>query len=81
MVREFKKVGTAAAVASALLASSASYATVQLSEPGDVVLVPYVLCDPSASAGQINTLVGLITFDKERIGLYDSTNDIYYPAP
>lgn len=79
MVHEFKKIGAAAAVAGALLASGSSYATVQLSEPGDVILVPYVICDPAASAGQINTLVGLITFDKARIGLYD--DGVYYPAP
>jgi hypothetical protein len=79
MVREFKKVGAAAAVAGALLASGSSFATVQLSEPGDVLLVPHVVCDPAADEGQVNTLVGLITFDKSRIGLY--ANDVYYPAP
>ena len=80
MVREFKKIGVAAAVAGALLGSSASYATVQLSEPGDIVLVPYVVCDPAASGGQINTLIGMITFDKARLGLKDA-NSRYYPAP
>ncbi|NTU63202.1 MAG: hypothetical protein HGB05_07320 [Chloroflexi bacterium] len=80
MVREFKKIGVAAAVAGALLASGSSYATVQLSEPGDVVLVPYVICDPAASAGQVNTLVGLITFDKRRIGL-EAPAGVYWPAP
>jgi len=80
MVREFKKVGAAAAVAGALLASNSSHAVVQLGEPGDTVLVPYVLCDPAASAGQINTLVGLITFDKGRIGLEDPAG-VYWPAP
>jgi hypothetical protein len=79
MVREFKKVGVAAAVAGALLGSSYSHATVQLSEPGDVMLVPYVICNPAAAAGQINTLVGLITFDKERLGL--RVGDVNYPAP
>lgn len=73
MVREFKKTGVAVALTGALLATASmtSQATVQLSEPGDVLLVPYVLCDPSPAngAGQINTLVGLITFDKGRIGL------------
>jgi hypothetical protein len=77
MVREFKKIGAAAAVAGALLASGSSYATVQLSEPGDAILVPYVVCNP-ASNNQ-NTLVGLITFAKERLGLY--ANGVYYPAP
>jgi hypothetical protein len=67
MVREFKKVGVAAAVAGALLGSSYSHATVQLSEPGDVMLVPYAICNP-ANNNQ-NTLVGLITFAKERLGL------------
>jgi hypothetical protein len=79
MVHEFKKIGAAAAVAGALLASGSSYATVQLSEPGDVVLVPYVICNPGATGGQVNTLVGLITFDKARLGLY--ANNTYYPAP
>ena len=69
MVREFKKIGAAAAVAGALLASGSSYATVQLGEPGDTVLVPHVICDPAAPGGQLNTLIGLITFDKARIGL------------
>lgn len=80
MVREFKKIGVAAAVAGALLASSGSYASVQLSEPGDAVLVPYVVCNPSAADGQINTLIGMITFDKSRLGLKDA-KEIYYPAP
>jgi hypothetical protein len=77
MVREFKKVGAAAAVAGALLASGSSFANVQLSVPGDVVLVPYVICDP-ANENQ-NTLVGLITFDKGRIGL--RAGGINYSAP
>lgn len=77
MVREFKKVGAAAAVAGALLASGSSFANVQLSVPGDVVLVPYVICDP-ANENQ-NTLVGLITFDKGRLGL--RAGGINYSAP
>jgi hypothetical protein len=77
MVREFKKVGAAAAVAGALLASGSSFASMQLSVPGDVVLVPYVICDP-ANNNQ-NTLVGLITFDKGRIGL--RAGGIDYSAP
>jgi len=83
MVREFKKIGAAAAVAGALLASGSSHAVVQLGEPGDVVLVPYVVCDPAAKNGQINTLIGMITFDKSRIGLATGTasNPIYWPAP
>ena len=83
MVREFKKIGAAAAVAGALLASSSSYAIVQLGEPGDTVLVPHVVCDPAASAGQVNTLIGMITFDKSRIGLQTGTpaDPIYWPAP
>jgi hypothetical protein len=83
MVREFKKVGAAAAVAGALLATAAtnSNAAVQLSTPGDVMLVPYVLCDDADSANRTNTLVGLITFYKERMGLYDPTDGTYYPAP
>lgn len=91
MVREFKKIGAAAAVAGALLASSSSYAVVQLGEPGDTVLVPHVVCDPAASAGQVNTLIGMITFAKSRIGLFSdgitpNADGIvypegYYPAP
>jgi hypothetical protein len=81
MVREFKKVGAAAAVAGALLASSASYATVQLSAAGDVLLVPYVVCElGTADSPQRNTMVGLITFWKERLGLVDINGD-YLPAP
>lgn len=79
MVREFKKTGVATALTGALLAaaSMSSQATVQLSAPGDVVLVPYVLCDLDNS---VNTLVGLITVYKERLGLGNST-DGYLPAP
>lgn len=77
MVREFKKVGAAAAVAGALLASGSSFANVQLSVPGDVVLVPYVICDPAKD--NQNTLVGLITFDKGRLGL--QAGNINYSAP
>jgi len=80
MVREFKKIGAAAAVAGALLASGSSYATVQLAEPGDTVLVPHVVCDPAAPGGQVNTLIGLITFDKVRIGLQGPDGG-YFPAP
>jgi len=81
MVREFKKVGTAAAVASALLASSASYATVQLSAAGDVLLVPYVTCDLNDDVSlQTNTLIGLTTFWKTRLGLVD-VNGALLPAP
>ncbi|MER2558884.1 MAG: hypothetical protein ABTQ93_15615 [Candidatus Competibacter denitrificans] len=84
MVREFKKTGVAAALTGALLAtaSMSSQATVQLSAPGDVVLVPYVLCD---SGKKINTLVGLLTFYKERLGLVNiqpnSFIGRYFPAP
>jgi hypothetical protein len=77
MVREFKKTGVAAAVAGALLASANVQAAVQLAEPGDVLLVPSVICDPAASAGQINTVVGLITFDKGRLGLRDGVGRDY----
>jgi len=81
MVREFKKTGVATALTGALLAaaSMSSHATVQLSAPGDVVLVPYVICD---TAKTINTMVGLITFYKERLGLGSGTTaDPYWPAP
>lgn len=83
MVREFKKTGVAVALTGALLATASmtSQATVQLTSPGDALLVPYVLCDPTAS--NTNTLVGLITFYKERLGLgnaYTGTTP-YLPAP
>lgn len=79
MVREFKKTGVAAALTGALLAtaSMSTQATVQLSAPGDVVLVPYVLCDLKAG---VNTLVGLTTFSKTRLGLLDAGGK-YLPAP
>ncbi|HPE72734.1 MAG TPA: hypothetical protein PK018_11315 [Candidatus Competibacter sp.] len=81
MVREFKKIGAAAAVAGALLASSASYATVQLSAAGDILLVPYVTCDLNADLSkQKNTLIGLITFWKTRLGLVDRNGELL-PAP
>lgn len=69
MVREFKKTGVAVALTGALLATASmtSQASLQLTVPGDVVLVPYVVCDPSAN--NTNTLVGLITFYKTRMGL------------
>ncbi|MDS4028949.1 MAG: hypothetical protein RKO66_02595 [Candidatus Contendobacter sp.] len=81
MVREFKKIGAAAAVAGALLASGSSYATVQLSAAGDVLLVPYVYCDLNTDISkQSNTLIGLITFWKTRLGLLDR-NGAALPAP
>lgn len=83
MVREFKKTGVATALTGALLAaaSMSSQAAVQLSSPGDVLLVPYVNCDVSA-ASAVNTMVGLITFYKERLGLGSGTSDDpYRPAP
>lgn len=78
MVREFKKTGVAAALTGALLATASisSQAAVQLSTPGDVVLVPYVLCDLE---GSINTLVGLTSFSKNRLGLVDAKG--YQPSP
>lgn len=79
MVREFKKTGVAAALTGALLAtaSMSGQASVQLSAPGDVVLVPYVVCDTKAG---INTVVGLTSFSKTRLGLVDSTG-AYQPSP
>jgi len=83
MVREFKKTGVAAALTGALLATASlsSNATVQLSSAGDVLLVPYVVCDLNADISkQTNTLVGLITFWKTRLGLIDK-NGALLPAP
>lgn len=85
MVREFKKTGVAAALTGALMAAASfsSQATVQLSAPGDVMLVPYVVCDVAQNARRTkNTLVGLITFWKERLGLGNgSVAAPYLPAP
>lgn len=82
MVREFKKTGVAAALTGALLATASisSQAAVQLSAPGDVVLVPYVVCEnPTTPETRKNTLVGITTYDKARLGFVSANN--YLPAP
>lgn len=71
MTNVFKKTGIAAAVAGALMAVSGGAQAqaftslleneIILSAPDDVLLVPHVICDPAATGGQINTLVGLTT--------------------
>lgn len=57
MLANFKKIGVAAAVASALGASGAAHAVLQ-GVPGDALLVPYVI---AAKAGNtvVNTLIGV----------------------
>jgi hypothetical protein len=59
MVREFKKIGVAAAVAAALGASGAAQA-ITLGEPGDALLVPHVIY---SSADAVNTLIGVTVGD------------------
>ena len=76
MTNVFKKTGIAAAVAGALMAVSGgaqaqAYESlvgneITLAAPDDVMLVPYVICDPAATGGQINTLVGVTTIFPER---------------
>ena len=57
MLANFKKIGVAAAVASALGASGAAHAVLQ-GVPGDALLIPYVI---AAKAGNtvVNTLIGV----------------------
>lgn len=59
MVREFKKIGVAAAVAGVLAASGAAQA-LTLGEPGGALLIPHVVFD---SAGRVNTMIGITTGD------------------
>lgn len=76
MTNVFKKTGIAAAVAGALMAVSGgvqaqayrslSENEIILSAPDDVMIVPHVICDPAATGGQINTLVGLTTIFPNR---------------
>ena len=56
MMANFKKVGVAAAVATAIGASSAAYA-VQQGTPGDALLIPYVV---TAGAGRLNTMISVV---------------------
>jgi len=77
MTNVFKKTGIAAAVAGALMAVSGGvYAQAYLSlegneialaAPDDVMLVPHVVCDPAATGGQVNTLVGITTIFPGRV--------------
>ena len=72
MTNVFKKTGIAAAVAGALMAVSGGvYAqayrsftenSIILAAPDDVMLVPYVICDPAATGGHINSLLGFKIF-------------------
>lgn len=55
MLANFKKVGVAAAVAAALGASGAAQA-INLGEPGDALLIPFVY---SSVADQVNTMIGV----------------------
>lgn len=76
MTNVFKKTGIAAAVAGALMAVSGGVQaqayrslvenSIILSAPDDVMVVPHVVCDPAATGGQINTLVGITTIFPDR---------------
>ena len=59
MLANFKKIGVAAAVATAIGASGAAQA-ITLGEPGGALLVPHVLFD---SKTQVNTMVGVTVGD------------------
>ena len=54
-MKNFKKIGTAVAVTSALGVAGTAH-SITLGEPGEALLVPYALCD---TANGVNTLVGI----------------------
>ncbi|MGB5063295.1 MAG: hypothetical protein WBQ37_05975 [Candidatus Competibacter sp.] len=60
MLANFKKIGVAAAVATAIGASGAAQA-ITLGEPGGALLVPYVVYNSTA---QINTMIGVTVGDE-----------------
>jgi hypothetical protein len=64
MMANFKKLGVAAAVASALGASGAAHA-VLLGAPGDALLIPHVIAADSAG-GVVNTLIGVTVASNAR---------------
>ena len=59
MLANFKKIGVAAAVATAIGASGAAQA-ITLGEPGGALLVPHVIFDSTA---QVNTMIGVTVGD------------------
>ncbi|RUQ40978.1 MAG: hypothetical protein EKK69_03520 [Candidatus Competibacteraceae bacterium] len=65
MLTKFKKFGVAAAVAAALGASGAAQAVIQ-GEPGDALLVPYVI---TTGSGKINTMVGIISASPDKVAV------------
>ena len=69
MLANFKKVGVAAAVASALAASGAAQAVVQ-GAPGDALLVPHVVAN---AATGVNTLIGVTVVNPNLTDLTDFT--------
>lgn len=66
MLANFKKIGVAAAVATAIGASGAAQA-ITLGEPGGALLVPYVIYD---STNQVNTMVGVTVGDSVPAGQF-----------
>jgi len=66
MLANFKKIGVAAAVATAIGASGAAQA-ITLGEPGGALLVPYVIYD---SANAVNTMVGVTVGDSVPTGQF-----------
>ena len=66
MLANFKKIGVAAAVATAIGASGAAQA-ITLGEPGGALLVPYVIYD---STEQVNTMVGVTVGDSVPTGQF-----------
>lgn len=65
MMANFKKVGVAAAVATAIGASSAAYA-VQQGTPGDALLIPYVV---TAGAGRLNTMISVVAVSPANVNV------------
>jgi hypothetical protein len=76
MLVNFRKIGVAAAVASALGASGAANA-VLLGAPGDALLIPYVAIDDTAG---INTTIGVTVASNARINAAQFA-DLSVPAP
>ncbi|MDG4555305.1 MAG: hypothetical protein P9E24_13840 [Candidatus Competibacter sp.] len=66
MLANFKKIGVAAAVATAIGASGAAQAIV-LGEPGGALLVPHVVYDSKA---QVNTMIGVTVGDAVPAGQF-----------
>lgn len=65
MMVNFKKIGVAAAVASALGAAGAAQAAI-VGAPGDALLIPYVIAAETAKGVVTNTLIGVTVADPNR---------------